>query len=90
MPENTATPETAMLEDTEMPQNKARAKVTALDHLVLTVRNISVTVDWYSKNLGMKHKSFVSDATPHITRHALIFGRQKINLHKLGQVKAYP
>lgn len=30
-------------------------------------------------------ESFVSAATPSITRHSLIFGSQKINLHQLGK-----
>jgi hypothetical protein len=33
----------------------------------------------------MKAESFVSAATPDITRHSLIFGSQKINLHQLGE-----
>lgn len=33
----------------------------------------------------MKAESFVSAATPDITRHSLIFGQQKINLHQLGK-----
>jgi catechol 2,3-dioxygenase-like lactoylglutathione lyase family enzyme len=33
----------------------------------------------------MKPESFVSTATPDITRHSLIFGEQKINLHLLGK-----
>lgn len=34
----------------------------------------------------MKHESFVSTATPDVTRHSLIFGEQKINLHEVGKV----
>lgn len=33
----------------------------------------------------MKHESFTSVATPDITRHSLIFGSQKINLHERGK-----
>jgi hypothetical protein len=62
------------------------AKITSLDHLVLTVSSIATTQKWYEQNLGMKHESFVSAATPSITRHSLIFGSQKINLHQLGKV----
>jgi hypothetical protein len=62
------------------------AKITSLDHLVLTVSSIPSTQKWYQKNLGMKPESFVSAATPEITRHSLIFGEQKINLHQLGKV----
>jgi len=33
----------------------------------------------------MRSESFVSAATPDITRYSLIFGEQKINLHQLGK-----
>jgi len=33
----------------------------------------------------MKHEAFVSAATPDITRHSLVFGTQKINLHESGK-----
>jgi len=32
----------------------------------------------------MKHEAFVSPKDPSVTRHALLFGSQKINLHKRG------
>jgi catechol 2,3-dioxygenase-like lactoylglutathione lyase family enzyme len=34
--------------------------VKALDHIVLTVRSIPATVEFYSKNLGMRHETFRS------------------------------
>jgi catechol 2,3-dioxygenase-like lactoylglutathione lyase family enzyme len=49
-----------------------------LDHLVLTVRNLEVTCDFYSAVLGMEVITFGQG------RKALRFGRQKINLHALG------
>jgi len=52
---------------------------------VLTVKSIPATTAWYNQNLGMRAESFVSVATPDITRHSLIFGEQKINLHQLGK-----
>ncbi|CAG8977885.1 hypothetical protein HYALB_00001762 [Hymenoscyphus albidus] len=61
------------------------ATIQSLDHLVLTVKSISASKEWYTKNLGMKHESFVSASTPDITRHSLIFGTQKINLHECGK-----
>ncbi|KIN08022.1 hypothetical protein OIDMADRAFT_107948 [Oidiodendron maius Zn] len=61
------------------------ASIKSLDHLVLTVKSIPETTEWYSKHLGMRAESFVSAATPHITRYSLIFGQQKINLHELGK-----
>lgn len=62
------------------------ATIKSLDHLVLTVKSISRTSEWYTQNLGMRAESFVAVATPDITRHSLIFGQQKINLHQLGKV----
>lgn len=52
--------------------------ITSLDHLVLTVADIEATVDFYTKVLGMEHVVFEG-------RHALHFGRQKINLHEAGK-----
>ncbi len=50
-------------------------KVTQLDHLVLTVRDISATCEFYERVLGMTAISFGKN------RKALTFGTQKINLH---------
>ncbi|KAF1355002.1 Glyoxalase/Bleomycin resistance protein/Dihydroxybiphenyl dioxygenase [Delphinella strobiligena] len=58
--------------------------VKALDHIVLTVRDISATVDFYTKHLGMKHERFVSPKDMSVERNALLFGHQKINLHQSG------
>ncbi len=54
-------------------------KLTGLDHLVLTVRDISATVAFYESVLGMKSETFHGD------RVALRFGQQKINLHPYQQ-----
>lgn len=53
-------------------------KIEALDHLVLTVRNIEATIDFYSRVLGMREEVFGE------SRRALKFGSQKINLHPAG------
>ncbi|WP_018184495.1 VOC family protein [Kaistia granuli] len=50
-----------------------------LDHLVLTVASIERTCEFYDRVLGMTVETFESG------RVALRFGRQKINLHKVGQ-----
>ncbi|KAK5052519.1 hypothetical protein LTR84_002383 [Exophiala bonariae] len=60
------------------------ARVRSLDHLVLTVRDLDATVKFYESVLGMQHSSFSSPKDPSITRHALKFGVQKINLHVSG------
>ncbi len=53
--------------------------VTALDHLVLTVRDLTQTVAFYQDVLGMQAVQFTpADGS---TRWALKFGAQKINLH---------
>jgi catechol 2,3-dioxygenase-like lactoylglutathione lyase family enzyme len=57
--------------------------IASLDHLVLTVSDISETLAFYKNILGMRAQSFEpEDGT---IRWALCFGRQKINLHQLGQ-----
>ena len=53
-------------------------EISHLDHLVLTVKDIDKTVDFYTKVLGMEKEIFKG------SRVALKFGNQKINLHKLG------
>ncbi len=53
-------------------------KINRLDHLVLTVKNISTTCEFYSKVLGMEIITFGEG------RVALHFGNQKINLHQFG------
>ncbi len=53
-----------------------------LDHLVLTVRDIAVTVNFYRDVLGMRVAPFqLTDGT---VRTALKFGTLKINLHQAG------
>ncbi len=52
--------------------------ITRLDHLVLTVTSIEDTVNFYSSVLGMVATQFGD------SRHALMFGQQKINLHEAG------
>lgn len=63
-----------------MPQ--AQPTVTALDHLVLTVADISRTITFYETALGMAAQEFpVADGT---SRRSLGFGTSKINLHQQG------
>jgi len=50
--------------------------IDALDHLVLTVRDVAATCDWYRSVLGMEVVTFGEG------RMALAFGSQKINLHE--------
>ena len=55
-------------------------RVSALDHLVLTVRDLETTRRFYATVLGMAAEEFQPG------RWALTFGRQKLNLHVAGQV----
>jgi len=50
-------------------------KVASIDHLVLTVRDMSRTIEFYERILGMRHVVFEGKF------NALHFGSQKINLH---------
>ena len=51
----------------------------AIDHVVLTVRDIPVSVAFYTRVLGMREVIFGDD------RRALVFGRCKLNLHQAGR-----
>lgn len=53
--------------------------IDRIDHLVLTVRDIDVSIAFYTRVLGMQAKTFGDG------RIALHFGRQKINLHQYGR-----
>lgn len=52
--------------------------ITRLDHLVLTVKNIEKTCEFYQRVLGMEVVTFGEG------RKALHFGQQKFNLHEAG------
>lgn len=53
--------------------------IDRLDHLVLTVKSIEATADFYVRVLGMREVTFGEG------RKALAFGVQKINLHEEGR-----
>ena len=53
--------------------------INRLDHLVLTVNNIEITVQFYVSVLGMEKEEFGAG------RSALKYGNQKINLHQVGK-----
>lgn len=53
-------------------------RAESIDHLVLTVRDIQKTAEFYEKVLGMEGITFGEG------RNALQFGNQKINLHQYG------
>lgn len=53
--------------------------ILRLDHLVLTVRDIDKTIQFYTTVFGMELETFGQG------RKALRFGQQKINLHVFGK-----
>lgn len=54
-------------------------QIARLDHMVLTVADITTTCDFYARALGMRVVTFGEG------RKALAFGSQKINLHQHGR-----
>ncbi|MEO8005925.1 MAG: VOC family protein [Betaproteobacteria bacterium] len=54
-------------------------KIDAIDHIVLTVKDIDATCAFYAEAMGMKVVKFGEG------RVALAFGAQKINLHQAGR-----
>ena len=53
--------------------------IDRIDHVVMTVRDIDATCDFYARALGMRVVTFGAG------RKALAFGSQKINLHQEGR-----
>lgn len=53
-------------------------QIDRIDHLVLTVKSIDDSCEFYSSVLGMQVVTFGKG------RKALSFGQQKINLHQFG------
>ncbi len=54
-------------------------EIERLDHLVLTVKDIEATCEFYARVLGMQAVTFGEG------RKALAFGSQRINLHQQGK-----
>ena len=54
-------------------------KVNRIDHIVLTVHNIEVACEFYSRVFGMQVITFGNG------QKSLLFGEQKINLHGVGE-----
>ena len=54
-------------------------RIRAIDHVVLTVRDVDRTLSFYQRALGMTPVSFGEG------RRALAFGDQKLNLHQAGR-----
>lgn len=58
--------------------------ITAIDHIVLSAKDLERTVWFYCEVLGMQLQEFVP-ADGGETRLALSFGTNKINLHDVNQ-----
>lgn len=54
-------------------------RIRAIDHVVLTVRDVERTLSFYQRALGMTPVQFGEG------RRALAFGDQKLNLHQAGR-----
>ena len=57
-------------------------KLEKIDHVVITVKNLNKTIDFYTNILGMKLEKFASSLDNEQIRYAVIFGSQKINIHE--------
>ncbi len=56
--------------------------IHSIDHIVITCSNLSATIDFYTRVLGMRLETFGEPPKPQ--RKALRFGDQKFNLHQAG------
>ena len=58
----------------------SKCEISSIDHIVMTVANMSKTIDFYCSVLGTTVVKFVPP-TGGPARKSLHFGKQKINLH---------
>ncbi len=58
-------------------------KLEKIDHVVITVRDLNKTIDFYTNALGMKLEKFSSSLKNNQIRYAVSFGSQKINIHEV-------
>jgi catechol 2,3-dioxygenase-like lactoylglutathione lyase family enzyme len=61
-------------------------QVNALDHIVINVRDVARSAEWYRKILGMEVRVF-NPGPGKTPRTSLHFGDQKINVRPLGADK---
>lgn len=57
-------------------------KLEKIDHVVITVKDLGKTIDFYKNILGMKLEKFSSSLNNKQIRYAVSFGSQKINIHE--------
>ena len=57
-------------------------KLEKIDHVVITVKDLNKTIDFYTNILGMKLEKISSTLDDSQIKYALSFGSQKINIHE--------
>ena len=57
-------------------------KLEKIDHVVITVKDLYKTIDFYTNTLGMKLEKFSSPLKNKQIRYAVSFGSHKINIHE--------
>ena len=57
-------------------------KLEKIDHVVITAKDLSTTIDFYTNILGMKLEKFSTSSYNNQIRYAVSFGSQKINIHE--------
>ena len=57
-------------------------RLEKIDHVVITVKNLKKTIDFYTNILGMKLEEFSLSLDNKQIRYAVSFGSQKINIHE--------
>ena len=57
-------------------------KLEKIDHVVITVKDLNKTIDFYTNILGMKLEEFSLSLDNKLIRYAVSFGSQKINIHE--------
>ncbi len=57
-------------------------RIEKIDHVVITVKDLNKTIDFYTNILGMKLEEFSSTLNDNQIRYAVSFGSQKINIHE--------
>jgi catechol 2,3-dioxygenase-like lactoylglutathione lyase family enzyme len=73
------TKEVPMSKPEPRPASQTPVVIDRFDHVVLTVADVERTCTFYSRALCMEVQTFGAG------RKALVFGRQKINLHQQGK-----
>ena len=57
-------------------------KLEKIDHVVITVKDLDETIDFYTNILGMDLEKFSSSLDNNQIRYSVSFGSQKINIHE--------